>query len=328
MRLFQQTVNKILFIRTDRIGDTLMSLAAIRTLRINFPKAWIAVCVDHVVAPILEGHPDVDEVMAIDAASFDKNFFKTWRWAVALKKIGFNLAVVSNPKKEFHLALFLAGIPVRVGYKRKWGFLLTRRLRDEKTIVKKHETQWGLELVKLCCEKPWDGQMTLPVSQDSRAKLQAWMAEKSLKPIVAVHPGTTNPRKKLRIEIFAELCGKILDAGDFCPVIIGGPEERQTGETLLRMCRPGAENLAGQLSLKELTAFLSHPRVHALVTGDSGPMHVASIMGKPCVAIFAKGVEGSDPERWGPLDLKSQIIYKPLEEVDAQEIYSLLKRIP
>ena len=57
---------RILFIRSDRMGDVLMNLPAIRCLRQNFPKAWLTWMVDRSVAPLLRDHPDVDEIFEID----------------------------------------------------------------------------------------------------------------------------------------------------------------------------------------------------------------------------------------------------------------------
>ena len=66
-------IQRILFIRTDRMGDVLMNLPALRLLRQSYPKAWIAMLVDASVAELLKGHPDFDEVMTVSAGeSFGK----------------------------------------------------------------------------------------------------------------------------------------------------------------------------------------------------------------------------------------------------------------
>ena len=61
-------IHRILFVRTDRIGDVLMNIPAIHLLRQTFPKSWITALIDESVRDLLRGHPDVDELLAVDAA--------------------------------------------------------------------------------------------------------------------------------------------------------------------------------------------------------------------------------------------------------------------
>src|SRR3989338_3165145 len=125
-------VQKILFIRTDRIGDVLMNLPAIRRLRQNFPKAWLTWMVDRSVAPLLRGHPDVDEIYEIDATKLAEDGAYRRQLVSHVRKIRFDVAVASTALKFFHWMLFCAGVPVRAGWRRKWPLFLNRTLADDK----------------------------------------------------------------------------------------------------------------------------------------------------------------------------------------------------
>ena len=134
-------IRRILFIRTDRIGDCLMNLPAINVLRQTFPKAWISWIADESVAELLTDHPDIDECISIQAAQFQKHFFYRWKILQQIKKADFDLVIISHPNKYWHRLSFLAGIPERVGYGRKWGFLLTRKIDDNKASLDTHEIE-------------------------------------------------------------------------------------------------------------------------------------------------------------------------------------------
>ena len=316
-------MRRVLFIRTDRLGDVLMNLPAIRVLRQSFPKSWLAVGVDSSVADLLKGHPDIDEVMAVDGKALEASAKARWKLIADIRKARFDLAVVSNPNKFLHLAVFLGGIGIRVGYRRKWGFLLNRTLRDRKDEAAKPEIDMNLDLVRLAAEKNWDGGLVIPADERAVKDVGERLGRECPgdSAIIAAHVGTSNPDKRWAAEKFAELCDKI-QANEFLKVIlIGGAEEAVHSERVASGMRTPVTDWTGRLSLKELTAFLKHPRVKTLVSSDSGPVHIAWMSGKPVVALYAKNQRGSNPMRWGPRDGKSQVIYKPMAEISSDEVY-------
>lgn len=316
-----EQVRRILFVRTDRIGDLLMNLPAIGVLRESFPKAWITVLVKPSCAGLLKGHPDIDEVMERDARSF-RLFWK-------IRSIHYDVAVVSNPDKFMHALVFLCGIPVRAGYDQKWGFLLNARLKKDESFLRLHEIHRNLKLTSLVAAKPWNGNFPLPSETPAVKAVSTLLAEISPndRPILAVHAGTSNPAKRWPAESFARLCDLVSNEGRYEIALIGGPEEAAVSAEVQQKTSVKLLNLTGRLRLGELAAFLSNPRVKALVSADSGPVHIAWMSGTPVVALYAKNVPGSDPSRWGPLDSKSEVIYKPMNEISAGEVYEKLKKV-
>ncbi len=316
-------ISRILFIRTDRIGDVLMNLPAIRLLRQTFPKAWITLLLDKSVADLLKNHPDLDEVLEVDAAGLKKDWKARRQLTGKVKHARFDLAVVSNPDKFLHSLTFFARIPRRIGYDRKWGFFLNKKMADCKDNAARHEIDLNLELVSLASDKAWDGELRLPIDEKAAGRMKDLLERNWPKDaeIIAIHPGTSNPQKRWPMERFVEL-GKMI-VGAYCIAVIGGEEEKGLGEYLAKEI--GGVDFTGQLSLKELTALLG--RCQALVSSDSGPVHVAWMSGTPVVALYAKNVPGSNPARWGPRDGKSEVIYKPLSEIRTEEVYGALKKI-
>ena len=83
----------------------------------------------------------------------------------------------------------------------------------------------------------------------------------------------------------------------------------------------------GAFNLNELTAFLGMPGVKALISSDSGPAHIAWMLGTPVVVFFAQDVPGSNPARWGPRDGKSEVIEKPMAQISVDDALDALERV-
>ncbi len=321
-------VHRILFLRTDRLGDVLMNLPAIHLLRQSFPKAWICLLADEAVAPLFRGHADLDEVMPLKTALFKSSVRYRLDCLKKIKKAGFDLAIVSNPDKNLHGLVFLAGIRTRVGVRRKWAFLLTQTLFDDKAENSKHEIDSNLNLVKLVTDTRWDGQCFLTPEPEAVEKVVSRLSalNHSGRGFIAVHAGTSNPGKKWPEENFAAVC-RWAALQNFSVILVSGTEEAPVSQSVARQSGAPVSDWTGSLSLQELAALFHDRRVKALVSSDSGPVHVAWLSGTPVVALYAQDVPGSNPARWGPRDNRSLVLYKPLSEITAGEVCEKLKKV-
>ena len=303
------------------MGDLLMNLPALHVLRQAYPKAWIALLLDRAVAGLFRGHADLDELILVDAAELEKNGRKRRALVREIRRARFDVGVASNSSKFFHWLLFAARIPVRAGWRRKWAFLLNRSLPDDKNKTARHEIDSNLDLAGLVTKEKWDGKIVMAEDKKAAEKISVLMKPfQTALPVVAVHPGSSNPKKIWPGERFAELCRR-LESSKACQlVLIGGEEEVEASRRIAQKLSGPLLDLTGRLSLEELAAFFKQPQVRALVSSDSGPVHVAWMSGKPVVAFYAKNVPGSDPVRWGPRDGKSRVIFKPMEEIGVGEV--------
>ncbi|MBI3315988.1 MAG: glycosyltransferase family 9 protein [Candidatus Omnitrophica bacterium] len=321
-------IRKILFVRTDRIGDLLMNLPAIRLLRQAHPKAWLTLMADESVSDLLKNHPDLDEVMTVSSARIKRDLFYRWALARRLKKAGFDLAVFSNPDKHLHSLGFWAAIPERIGYDRKRAFFLTRRLKFRESVPPPHEIEKNLSLAAFACGGSWDGRIFLTADEFVKRHVDERLSRDLPEgDVVVIHPGTTNPRKRWDAGRFAELGDRVNAGGWPGLLLIGGHEEMTSAHAVTQKSRVKYVNWAGALSLGDLIALFQHPRVKILISADSGPVHVAWISGTPVVALYAQDVEGCDPGRWGPRDGKSAVIHKPIQSIPAQEVYECFLRV-
>ena len=318
---------RILFIRSDRIGDVLMNLPAIRLLRQNFPKAWLTWMVDRSIAPLLRNHPDVDEIFEIDSLKLAQSPAYRKELCARVRKIRFDLGVASNATQFFHWMLFWAGVPVRVGWRRKWAFLLNRSLADDKKNAARHEIESNLALAGLVAPRPWDGTWRLPVDSAAESAIEKRLSKElpdREDPIMVVHAGTSDAAKRWPVEKFAAVCARLADRARV--LLIGGSEEEGLSRELVRHAAQ-VTDWTGALDLKELSALLHASRVKTILSADSGPVHIAWLHGKPVVALYAKNTPGSNPTRWGPRSAGSVAIYKDMNKISADEVAAALESV-
>jgi ADP-heptose:LPS heptosyltransferase len=322
-------IHKILFVRTDRIGDVLMNLPALKVLRQTYPKSWIALMLDENTAPLLEAQPEKDEVLRVSRARFEKDASYRAKVQREVRAGGFDMAVVSNASRDLHWMVFRAGIPVRVGYSRKWGFLLNKTLGDDKASARRHEIDSNLRLVAKCAEKKWDGRVELGIDGHAGALVVRKLASAGLagKKFAVVHPGTSNERKRWPVENFAEICRWLVNEKKLPVVLIGGEEETADSALVAKLAGVPVTDWTGRLSLQELAAFFHSPDIAVLLSADSGPVHVAWMSGAPVAVLYAADVPGSDPERWGPKNGRSEIIYKPMKEISPAEVRVKIEKV-
>ncbi|MDP2927668.1 MAG: glycosyltransferase family 9 protein [Candidatus Omnitrophota bacterium] len=296
-------IKRILVIRNDRFGEFLLNIPAIRALKERYPQAELTLAVNSTVSELATAVECVDQVVVWDQIR------------KGLRKHRFDLCVVLNPTKEAHQSIFLAGIPVRVGYDRKWGFLLTHKLKDTKHQGSRHEVDCNLELVGLLGAKTQDLSLAIKVNDN----LYKYFINQK---IVIIHPFTSDPVKQWPIERFGELAQRIIQEMKVKVVLVGRVEDR--GQSPLGTVPLGTIDLINKTSLVELAALLK--RGSLVVSGDSGPMHLAASVGTPVIALFRNDLPGKTAQRWGPWGEGHIVIEKSnLEDISVEEVLCRIK---
>jgi lipopolysaccharide heptosyltransferase II len=341
----QKEFNNIVIMRTDRLGEVLLSTVAVEYVKKAFPLARVTFVTSGYSRPIVEMSPDLEEVVAVD--TFNK---KGWlKRAVELSKFfrkkSFDAAIILNPHKITHLAAFLAGIPCRLGYDRKWGFLLTHRVKDDRDSGEKHEVDHTLEFLSNVL-----GGGDIPCSPKMHYGIEAEREAKMLlnangidhkKPIVAIHPSAGNPCKEWGADKYRELVKK-LSAKDLYVCLVGDKSSRKKAEGIVKGLDPvKIRDLTGFMGIKALGAFFSMAKL--FIGNDTGPMHIAAAVGTPVIALFGRNIKGAGPKRWGPWGKGNKVFHKPacspcldakcdrsrqcMENITVDEVYSSALKI-
>lgn len=303
--------SRILVVRTDRIGDVLLSTPVLKALRDKYPEAYIAMMVSPYAKDIVEANPNLDKVIIFDKDTKHRGWLRSYKFAMNLKKQNFDLAIILHPTNRVHLITFFAGISKRVGYDRKLGFLLTDKIKHTKQFGEKHELEYNLDLVRYLGIEPKDKTLYMPIRKESEEFVDELFKKEGLKPqdkLLAIHPGASCPSKIWPAERFAEAAEKLAEKYHFKILIVAGPKDAAVAEAVQRKMHLAPTNLAGKTSVSQLASVLK--RCTLFISNDSGPVHVASAVGTPVISLFGRAQAGLSPKRWEPVGMLDEILHK------------------
>lgn len=322
------TPERIVLLRTDRLGDVLLNLPTVHALRRAFPGVRVTLVVRPAIRDLLAGHPDVDDIILYDdKGKPDFHWRRTDRLARKLRPHRFDAAIVANPKRELHVAVFLAGIPIRVGYHRKWPCLLTHTIEDRHATLPLHQAELNMTILQAINLKAETPSLRVPVATPELVAARALLSRHGIEEtsrVIALHPWSSNPAKQWPIGQFRAVAAGLAAQG-YAVLLLGGEEERAQAERFLEPLRVRVCDLTGRLNLRQLAAALVCCRV--LVTNDSGPMHLAAAVGTPTVALFGHGTAGG-PRRWGPWGRGHRILHRDaLGAIEPAEVLAAVDEI-
>ena len=322
MQIDAKTIKNIIVFRNDRFGEFLLNIPALRALKGTFVNASLIAVVNPSVKDLAGNIPFIDEVIEWNQGVHPLS--EKIRFINLLRKKQIDAAVILNPSKDFNIFTYLAAIPVRVGYNRKWGFLLTHKIEDRKHLAERHEIEYNLELVSLIGAKTEDKTLALPLDERRADILPVDFNLKGPHKIVALHPWTSDPVKQWPYERFRELAGRLIREQGNPVVIVGGKEELTKSEELFGNIDGNLVNLTGRTTLRQLAAVLK--RCKLLISGDSGPVHLASAVSTQVLAIFRNDIPGKSARRWGPWGRGHIVIEKgDLSDITVSEVFEKAK---
>ena len=306
-----QKYQRILIVRTDRIGDVLLSTPVIKALRQKYPQAYISMMVAPLARDIVEGNPYLDEVIIYDKDIKHRSWMRSLKFSSRLKKRKFDLAIILHPTNRVHLLTFLAGISRRLGYNRKFGFLVNFRKEHTKQDGLKHEAEYNLDLL---CDLGLSGNaqdLFMPIRPESEQWVKDLFDSQGIKEtdkILAINPGASCSSKIWPAGNFAKVADILAKQHNFKILILAGPKDIPVADMIAHKIREGAINLSGKTSLSHLASILK--RCVLFISNDSGPVHIASSLGVPVISIFGRNQPGLSPRRWGPLGRFDKYLHK------------------
>jgi ADP-heptose:LPS heptosyltransferase len=296
---------RILLLRLERIGDLLMALPGISDVRELAPNAEIDLIVGSWNAALARTISAVTRVEALDASWLARGFAGQTLTALLGQALTwrhrrYDLAINFEPDIRSNLLLAASGASFTAGYSTGGGGgLLDRAIEyDPRT----HTSDNARRLVAAVFDRNANGgaACALTISDVARREAAIRLPSSQSGPLVGVHVSGGRAIKQWEPERFAEVAKQLSGEYDASIVLTGAPEDAgliATLATSLRGCR--VIDVSGNVDLPALAAILE--RLDLLVTGDTGPMHLAGAVGTPVVAIFGP----SDPIRYalrGPHD--------------------------
>ena len=300
---------RILIVRTDRIGDLVLSTPAIRAVRACYPNGYLAALVQPATRPLLDGHPALDDLFVLDKQGRHHGWAGMRRLADDLRARRFDLALILHTTTRVVLLTWLAGIPRRVGYARRLGWLLTDPHPYEKRFGERHELDYTLDLVRAAGIPADDRTLEIAWSPAGQGVVAQWLAQAGVGPadrLILLHPGASCRSKRWPPARFAAVADRLAAAGARVAVF-AGPGDEGLAREVQRQARTPVLMPPAPFTLAELPWLLK--RAQGLISNDSGPVHVASAAGTPVVAVFGRWGGGLSPTRWGPTGPRSAVLH-------------------
>ncbi|HEX4592877.1 MAG TPA: lipopolysaccharide heptosyltransferase II [Bryobacteraceae bacterium] len=286
--------SNILVRATNWVGDAVMCLPALLTIRGRFPQARIAILAKPAVADLYAREPCADEVIRYSVTP--------WEMARELRPRRFDCAILLQNAFEAAWIAWLARIPHRIGYRRDGrGLLLTVGVPvPRRGEIPRHERFYYLELLRRA------GMIeSLPESPLIR------LEQAGVKPagIIGVSPGAAYGNAKRWLpERFAEAAGKLARARGASIALFGSAGERSTCEQIAGLLNGhNVTNYAGRTTLAQFIDLAAGCEL--FLTNDSGAMHIASALGVPTVAIFG----ATDDAGTGPTGRNARVVRQRVE---------------
>lgn len=303
--------DRILIRATNWVGDAVMGVPALEQVRARFPNAHIAM----LARPWVSGLYDkslIDEIVPYTAGKGWKDIRAKWELAGRLRAMKFDAAILLQNAFEAAAIVWLARIPVRIGYAREGrGLLLSDPIAPPRTgEIEDHQRYYYLELLRragLIEHLPEVPAVRLPgipfLRQAGAKRLEGvW---------IGVSPGAAyGTAKRWLPERFAESAVTVARELGASVAVFGSPDELALCESVAEQVRGAgvaATSFAGKTSLAEFVEMAA--ACLAFITNDSGAMHVASALGVPTVAVFG----ATDHVATGPTGPLAEIVREKVE---------------
>ena len=282
----------ILVVGPAWVGDMVMAQRLFAALRQQHPAAAIDVLAPRWTLPLLRFMPELRRAIEQPLGHGELGLAQRYRQGRTLRNGGYGLALVLPGSVKSALVPYWAGIPQRRGYGGALRRLLLNELR-EKAALPQVESYLALAGWRGPAPQP---RLTLPAGAADQA-LGTLNLQRPRQPLLAIAPGAEyGPAKRWPARHFAALAEAKRREG-WHVWLFGSAGDREIAASI-----PSDENLAGRTSLDQAVALLS--LADALVSNDSGLMHVGAALGRPQIALFGP----SDPGRTGPHNAQARVL--------------------
>ncbi len=287
----EKSVKRILIISLSNIGDVLLSIPVIGAVRRAFPSAEMSVLVGGGTQNIFLGDARLREVIP-----YDKNMplLEKWRFFIDLRRKKYDLVV---DLRNTLLPLFLGA---------RYHTPLFRQ-PPRQVVHRMDRHLWKVRQIGIPAEG-WNRE-DLWIEDESEKSVRTRMNEIGLghdAPYILLAPGSKSDLKRWTEAGFAALSDRLSMEKKFPLLFVGDVNDEGVVRTIASRMREPSYSLVGKTSLSELAVLIRQAKL--LVTNDSAPLHFATLLETPTVALFGP----TDPEKYGPRQKKSRVVRKTI----------------
>ncbi|RNM22308.1 ADP-heptose--LPS heptosyltransferase RfaF [Dickeya undicola] len=322
---------KILVIGPSWVGDMMMSHSLYRTLKAEHPDAIIDVMAPAWCRPLLARMPEVHQALPMPLGHGMLALGERRRLGVSLREQRYDRACVLPNSFKSALVPFFADIPHRTGWRgeMRYGLLNDLRVLDKAAFPLMVQRYVALAYDRARIHTAADLHQPLlwpqlAVNDVEIADVTAAFNLTDSRPLIGFCPGAEfGPAKRWPHYHYGTLAQTLIEQG-YQVVLFGSNNDRQAGEDIRQILSADARehclNLAGQTVLDQAVVLIA--ACQAIVSNDSGLMHVAAALNRPLVALYGP----SSPDFTPPLSHQAEVIrlitgYHRVRKGDAEQGY-------
>ncbi len=297
---------KIVVRAPNWVGDSILTLPAMNTIKKNFPEAEVWVAAKKWVNDIFLMGSMFTGTILLPRHKGIRNIIGLAR---SIRNFQFDLGILFTNSFASALVFTMARVPQRWGYKKDGrSFLLTKGIPVQFKKNRVHQAHYYLDLLSGLGLKEFPEELSLPVDQQERAQTETWLKSQNIqteRSLVIINPGAYyGSAKRWPAERYAALASLLQKRKRAQILIVGSADEIPLAEAISSQMSEKPHVLSGQTSLPRLAALIS--LADLFVTNDSGPMHLANSLKIPLVTLFGP----TEPARTGPLQQPAIVIHK------------------
>lgn len=295
---------RIIVFMKNWLGDILFQVPALQLIRKNYPDAEIVCAAPARCLPILTSQPAVNRVFIFDEKSDHRFFPKRIAFAFQLRSESWDQGYLFHSSRTRSLLLALGGVKDRIGYSSDRKFLLTRAVPEPATPM--HQVDYFLNLLeKAGLGKADDRRYQFYFSETDRQYAEENIERFGLSRYACFHLGANWEHKRWPVPHFAKLADMIWAKWQLPIVVTGGSSDLALARNLTELIQKARiVTMTAQTTLGQLGAIFKGSRF--VVSGDSGPMHIASGVGARVACIFGP----TDPDLTGPRGIGESVVLK------------------
>jgi len=302
------------------LGDVVHALPVLAFIKSSDPDIEIHWLVEESFAPILEGHPLIQEVKRINTREWRRKgsgrfIRESIRVIRDLRSEDYDVALDFQGNSKSGLFTMFSGAPQRYGFERKecreWPNILAT---TRKVVLKENEHHISDRSLAVTAaafpggtDRPLAG--PLPVDASVLEVVENRLSEEGLdgSPVIVLHHGTTWETKRWPGKSWSDLAFKLCDEMGLSPVLTWGSDDELEMVKSIRDATLGKAVIWPRGDLQELTALLK--RADVVVGTDTGPIHIAAAVGTSTVSIYRV----TDSKRNGPRGENHISLQSPLD---------------
>jgi lipopolysaccharide heptosyltransferase II len=287
-----------------------MTTPAIAALKRELPQASLTYVVEEPYRRLVEGNPDIDEVVLVPPHQGVRSFLSLVR---KVRRQKYDVAIDFHGGPRASRLAWLSRAGLKVGYELKHkGFIYDIRVPRHKEGAPVHSVENHLNLVRAAgidVREPWP-RLTMPAAgREESDRIDRLWADRGFSDakVVALHVGAGNAFRDWGQQNLAGLAGRLAGLLGVRVILVGSASDAPRAEAIRKISPKSVLSLAGELNLVELREVIG--RAALFVGPDSGPMHIAAAASTPVVALFGPTL----PANFSPWQARATLVEKRLD---------------